>query len=136
IRFAIIAPFMVMVISFAAFQPNRSLLDLVTLLVIGIVGILLRRFGWPRPAFLIGFVLATQGERYLYQSVQFSGCGSFTRPIVIIIGIIIVASVWFGARAGKGGKTSIKTEGDGTMSETSSIWPQVAFTVFLIGLFL
>lgn len=136
IRFAIIAPFMVMVISFAAFQPNRSLLDLVTLLVIGIVGILLRRFGWPRPAFLIGFVLATQGERYLYQAVQFSGWGSFTRPIVIIIGIIIVASVWFGARAGKGGKTSIKTEGDGTMSETSSIWPQVAFTAFLIGLFL
>ena len=135
IRFALIAPFMVMVITFAAFQPSRSLLDLVTLLVVGLVGILLRRFGWPRPAFLIGFVLATQGERYLYQAVQFSGWSSFTRPIVIIIGLIIIASVWYGARSTKGGG-AIKTEGEGTMSEHSSVWPQVLFSGFLLALFL
>jgi putative tricarboxylic transport membrane protein len=34
----------------------------------------MKRFGWPRPAFLIGFVLAPQvGETYLYQAVQFAG---------------------------------------------------------------
>lgn len=136
IKFTLIAPFMIMVISFAAFQPSRSLLDLVTLLIVGVFGILLRRFGWPRPAFLIGFVLATQGERYLYQAVQFSGWNSFTRPIVIVIALIIVASVWLGARASKGGGGSIKTEGDGTMSETSSVWPQVLFTGLLVALFL
>lgn len=135
IRFALIAPFMVMVITFAAFQPSRSLLDLVTLLVVGVIGILLRRFGWPRPAFLIGFVLATQGERYLYQAVQFSGWNSFTRPIVIIIGLIIVASVWYGARSTKGGG-AIKTEGEGTMAEHSSVWPQVLFSGLLLALFL
>lgn len=136
IRFTVIAPFMVMVISFAAFQPSRSLLDLVTLLVMGILGILLRRFGWSRPAFLIGFVLATQGERYLYQAVQFSGWGSFSRPIVIIIAIVIAVSLWFGARAGKSGGSSINTEGDGTMTDTSSVVPQVLFSSLLGGLFL
>lgn len=135
IRFALIAPFMVMVITFAAFQPSRSLLDLVTLLVVGVIGILLRRFGWPRPAFLIGFVLATQGERYLYQAVQFSGWSSFTRPIVIIIGLIIVASVWYGARSSRSGG-AIRTEGEGTMAEHSSVWPQVLFSGLLLALFL
>ncbi|MET3923910.1 tripartite tricarboxylate transporter permease [Devosia sp. 2618] len=135
IRFALIAPFMLMVISFAAFQPSRSLLDLVALLVIGVFGILLRRFGWPRPAFLIGFVLATQGERYLYQAVQFSGWSFFGRPIVIIIALIIIVSVFLGARSNKNGG-AIQTEGAGAVTENTQIWPQLAFTALLVGLFL
>lgn len=135
IRFALVAPFMVMVISFAAFQPSRSLYDLVALLVIGVFGILLRRFGWPRPAFLIGFVLATQGERYLYQAVQFQGWGFFGRPIVMIIAAIILLSVWLGARAGKKDGGKIQTEGAGKISDTTPIWPQIAFTLFIVALF-
>lgn len=136
IRFALIAPFMVMIISFAAFQPSRSLYDLVALLVLGVVGILLRRFGWPRPAFLIGFVLATQGERYLYQAVQFSGWSFFTRPIVIVIMLIIVLSVWLGARSNKAEGASIQTEGAGQISAATKIWPQLAFTGVVMALFL
>ncbi|RJL09338.1 tripartite tricarboxylate transporter permease [Paracoccus siganidrum] len=134
IRYALVAPFMILVISFAAFQPSRSYLDLVTLLVLGVVGILLRRFGWPRPAFLIGFVLATQGERYLYQALQFSGWSFFGRPIVIVIGLIIILSVWLGARANKGGG-SVQTEGSGAISDSTHMWPQVAFTAGVICVF-
>ncbi|MDO5648298.1 tripartite tricarboxylate transporter permease [Paracoccus sp. (in: a-proteobacteria)] len=135
IRYALIAPFMIMVISFAAFQPNRSLYDLVALIGLGIIGILLRRFGWPRPAFLIGFVLATQGERYLYQTIQFSGWDFFTRPIVLIIAAIIALSIWLSVRSkGDGGK--IATEGAGTVSDAYPLWPQIAFTLGLIGFFL
>ena len=71
IRYTYLAPFMIMVICFAAFQAQRDLGDLITLFVVGLLGILLKRFGWPRPAFLIGFVLADQSETYLYQAVQF-----------------------------------------------------------------
>lgn len=135
IRYALIAPFMVMVISFAAFQPNRSFYDLVALLVLGIVGILLRRFGWPRPAFLIGFVLATQSERYLYQALQFSGWSFFTRPIVLIIAAIILLSVFFSIRAGRGDGGKIQTEGVGAVPLTTSLMPQIAFTLAVMGLF-
>ncbi|WP_294930819.1 tripartite tricarboxylate transporter permease [uncultured Paracoccus sp.] len=134
VRYALVAPFMILVISFAAFQPSRSYLDLVALLVLGIVGILLRRFGWPRPAFLIGFVLATQGERYLYQALQFSGWSFFGRPIVIVIGLIIILSVWLGARSNKGGG-SIQTEGSGAISDTTQMWPQIVFTLGVAGFF-
>lgn len=135
IRYTLIAPFMIMVISFAAFQPNRSLYDLVALVGLGIVGILLRRFGWPRPAFLIGFVLATQGERYLYQALQFSGWNSFTRPIVLIIAAIIVVSIWVSVRTSKQGGGKIATEGSGTVSEGYSLWPQIAFTLGIMAFF-
>lgn len=135
IRYALIAPFMVMVISFAAFQPNRSLYDLVALLGLGIIGILLRRFGWSRPAFLIGFVLSTQGERYLYQALQFSGWGFFTRPIVLVIAAIIILSVWLSLRSSKGEGGKIETEGGGGLSESYPLWPQIAFTLGVIGFF-
>ncbi len=68
IRYALIAPFMIMIISFAAFQATRSYYDLLALFAVGMIGLFLRRFGWSRPAFLIGFVLALGAERYLYQA--------------------------------------------------------------------
>jgi putative tricarboxylic transport membrane protein len=99
IRFTLLAPFMIMVISFAAFQATRDLYDLVFLFLVGLLGVFLKRFGWPRPAFLIGFVLAGQAETYLYQAVQFYGWGFFTRNGVMIIIAITVVSVWLGSRS-------------------------------------
>ena len=66
IRFALVAPFLFMLIAFAAFQSGQDLADLVALFLIGLLGIFLRRFDWSRPAFLIGFVLSNPAE-YLYQ---------------------------------------------------------------------
>ncbi len=51
IRFALIAPFIFMIIAFAAFQSGQNLMDLVALFAIGLLGILMRRFDWSRPAF-------------------------------------------------------------------------------------
>ena len=53
IRFALLAPFIFMIISFAAFQSGQNLMDLVALFAIGFLGIMMRRFDWSRPAFLI-----------------------------------------------------------------------------------
>jgi putative tricarboxylic transport membrane protein len=136
IRYPLIAPFMIMVISFAAFQPTRSFNDLLTLFGLGVFGILLRRFGWPRPAFLIGFVLATQSERYLYQAVQFSGWSFFAKPIVLIIAAIVVVSVWLSFRSNKTEGAQVETEGKGSITETTHLGPQIAFTILILGLFL
>ncbi|KUI97209.1 tripartite tricarboxylate transporter permease [Vibrio sp. MEBiC08052] len=95
VRYALLAPFMVMVICFAAFQATRDLADLVTLLVIGVLGVFMKRFDWPRPAFLIGFVLSPGMETYLYQAIQFDGIEFLLRPGVMIIGAIILFSLVF-----------------------------------------
>ncbi|MGI9500410.1 MAG: tripartite tricarboxylate transporter permease, partial [Geminicoccaceae bacterium] len=111
IRFALLATFLFMMISFAAFQSKQTLWDLGALVAIGLLGIFLRRFEWPRPAFLIGFVLASQAEVYTYQATQIAG-SRFNRgledglsyifsPMAIILIIVIVVSVWLGARQSK-----------------------------------
>ena len=118
IRFALLAPFIFMIISFAAFQSGQNLMDLVALFTIGLIGIMLRRFDWSRPAFLIGFVLANPVENYSNNANQIAGIRFrqgwetgleyLLSPIVIILIIITALSVIIGLRQAK----NILAEGD------------------------
>jgi putative tricarboxylic transport membrane protein len=113
IPFNFIAPFVLMIICFAAFQTRRNLMDLVLLFAIGILGIFMRRFGWSRPAFLIGFVLADPIENYLYQALQFNGWGFLTRPGVLIIAGLLVVSVIAGSRMKFSDSAGVPAAGSG-----------------------
>lgn len=118
IRFVFLAPFLFMIISFAAFQSGQNLMDLVALFAIGFLGILMRRFDWSRPAFLIGFVLAGPAETYANQAVQIAqsrfrksfeeGIDYMFSPIVIILLVTTAVSVVLGLRQAK----YIMAEGD------------------------
>lgn len=145
IRFVLFAPFMILIIVFGAFQSTRSFEDIVALLVVALTGIFLKRFGWPRPAFLIGFVLAGQVETYFYQAVQFYGYGFPLRPIAIVIALVTVASLWFTSRsrmrqkeeAVPGGITTdieFEREEDETAA-ARNLWPQVVFTAIAVAFF-
>ena len=111
IPFNLLAPFLFMIISFAAFQSGQNLMDLVALFAIGFLGILMRRFDWSRPAFLIGFVLSNPAETYANQAVQIAqsrfrkgfeeGLDYIFSPIVIVLIIITLLSVIVGLRQAK-----------------------------------
>jgi putative tricarboxylic transport membrane protein len=111
IRFTLVAPFLFMMIAFAAFQSSQSLADLLALLLIGCIGIFLRRFEWSRPAFLIGFVLSSQAESFANQAVQigtiqfrrdfWQGMEYIFSPVTIGILILLIVSVVIGLRQGK-----------------------------------
>ena len=132
IRYPLIAPFMIMVISFAAFQATRSVYDLIALFAVGILGLFMRRFGWSRPAFLIGFVLSLGAERYLYQAVQFSGWEFLTRPVALVILALTILSLWAGLRRSQ---SNVNTEGAADESRATAMWPQLAFTGVLVAFF-
>ena len=111
IRFTVLAPYLFMIIAFAAFQSRQSPMDLAALVGIGIIGILLRRFDFSRPAFLIGFVLSTQTEIFVNQAFQIAGA-RFRRsveagwdylisPITVTLLILTVLSIYFGIKASK-----------------------------------
>ncbi len=99
VPFNLVAPAMIMLICFAAFQTRRDIADLFLLFGVGILGVFLRRFGWPRPAVLIGFVLSPQVENYLYQSVQFYGAGFLARPGVLMIGALAIITIGLSVRS-------------------------------------
>ncbi|MEM7505918.1 MAG: tripartite tricarboxylate transporter permease [Pseudomonadota bacterium] len=118
IRFTLLAPFLFMLISFAAFQSGQNFEDLLALFAIGLIGIFLRRFDWSRPAFLIGFVLSNPVEKFSNQAFQIAsfrfrksfeeGMEYVFSPIVIVLIVVTVVSVVLGIRQAK----SIMAEGE------------------------
>ncbi len=66
---------------------NIQPLDLVLLLVFGLLGLMMRRFGLPVLPLIIGVILGPRIERQLRQSLQLGGGewgGSlFTEPVAI-----------------------------------------------------
>ncbi|PPC76046.1 tricarboxylate transporter [Pokkaliibacter plantistimulans] len=92
IPFSRMAPVLLTLILFAAYQATRSLGDFIALGAIACIGVLLKGANWPRPAFLIGFVLAPGAENYFFQSIQFYGYGWMQRPGVIAIASLILLS--------------------------------------------
>lgn len=111
IRFTLLAPYLFMMIAFAAFQSRQSLGDLVALIAIGFLGILLRRFDYSRPAFLIGFVLSHQAEQFANMANQIAtsrfrrsfeaGFEYIASPLTIVLLVLTVASIFIGIRQAK-----------------------------------
>ena len=108
IRFTLLAPYLFMMIAFAAFQSRQSLGDLVALVAVGFLGILLRRFDYSRPAFLIGFVLSQQAEQFANMATQIAGArfhrgfeeglSYIASPLTICILVITAISIVMGIK--------------------------------------
>ena len=98
VPFALVAPFMFVIVFFAAYQATRAWEDLIALFVLGIVGMYMKRFGWSRPALLIGFVLSMQLDASVYQSIQVYGMTFLERGGVQFMLALIAVSVFVAAR--------------------------------------
>jgi putative tricarboxylic transport membrane protein len=98
IPFALLAPFMIVIIYFAAYQATRSWYDLVTLFVLGVLGVYMKRFGWSPPALLIGFVLANRLDASVYQSIQVYGFSFLERGGVQFMLALIAVSIFLAIR--------------------------------------
>ena len=129
IRYAYLAPFMFVLIFFAAFQATREWNDLFTLFAMGTLGIFMKRFGWSRPALLIGYFLAPRLEPTIYQAYQVYGLSFFERPIVIGLVIATALSIYAAWRFSPNqGKTYREDGAHGTSNKT----PQMAFALAML----
>ena len=90
IRGSLLIPFILLLVFIGGYTANNSVGDLIVVLFAGALGYLMVRFGWPRPPFVLGFILGDLVETYLYISVTRYGFDWLYRPKVIIIFIIAV----------------------------------------------
>ena len=67
--------------------------DLIALLFFSALGIIMRRYGWPRPPLLVAVVLGAQVQQYLWLSVDRYGLEWMLFPSVIFLFLLIVATV-------------------------------------------
>jgi len=85
VRYTFMVPIMFIFILLGAFSVNRDPLDLVVVIAFGVLGYFMRRFGYPRPAMILGLVLGDLMEKYLYRSVASYGFSWLARPAVIVL---------------------------------------------------
>jgi putative tricarboxylic transport membrane protein len=124
IRFVYMAPFLLAVIFFGAFQSSRQWGDLVTLFLVGVFAVYMKRFGFPRPAFVIGFVLQEHIEILLYQVVQIYTLEDLAaRPLIWVLLALNVLSLVFGLR----NRPVFAVEGTSLPTSRSQVAPQVIF---------
>lgn len=107
---SLIVPVALVCVCNGAFQVHGHAGDAVVLIVFGVLGILMRRQGWSRPAFALGFVLGPTLEKNFMLATQLSGADWLFRPSVLAMGAVILAAVWLSrkkrAAYGAGGQTA------------------------------
>ena len=98
----ILAPVVVAIVSLAALAAGGSLGDLVAVLAFGLLGVFMKRYGWPRPPILIAVALADILERFLWISVSNYGFGMLLRPQFLAILAFMIVVTLFSLRAQRG----------------------------------
>jgi len=93
VRYTFMVPIIFIFVLMGAFSANRDPVDLLVVVSFGILGYFMRRFGYPRPAMILGLVLGDLMEKYLYRSMASYGFSWLTRPAVIVL--LILATISF-----------------------------------------
>jgi putative tricarboxylic transport membrane protein len=82
--------------------------DMYLVVIFGVVGALLTRFGYSVPAFLLALLLGPLAERNFYWAIEIDGMNSFMRPIALVILIaticVLVLPKFLNSLAKKGKK--------------------------------
>lgn len=83
LRYTLILPGILTITYVGSFQSTRNWGDLYVLLIFGLLGWVMKQLKWPRPPLILGMILGSIIERYLFISIQRYGIDWFARPVVI-----------------------------------------------------
>lgn len=88
---AVIIPLVVL----AAFMDMRSWFAIPILVAFALGGLLMKRFGWPRPPFILGFILGPIIDINIQTAFAIYGVvGVLTRPLTIILFVVAVLTAY------------------------------------------
>ncbi len=102
--FYTIVPLILVFVFIGAFASHFNRYDLLLLMVFSALGFMMRRHGWPRAPLLLGVVLGTKMELYLWLSYTRFGTEWLWRPGVVILFILVLASVLYPFWQGQGSR--------------------------------
>ncbi|GAA4728906.1 hypothetical protein GCM10023328_04260 [Modestobacter marinus] len=89
----LLVPFLLLLLGLGAYTASNSFADVLVMIVAAAVGVLCIRYDWPRVPFLLAVVLGSLAERYLFLSYSLFDWTWLTRPIVLVIGAVILVTV-------------------------------------------
>ncbi len=94
IKYYFLAPLILGIVILSAYAVNQELYDLLALFIFGILGVLMKKDNWSRPALILGFVMSSYIELYFYQAMKIYSYEFLFRPIVIIVLFTMILSFW------------------------------------------
>lgn len=94
LRYSLFLPAVLCLIYIGAFQSKREWGDLYSLLFFGVLGWGLKHFKWPRPPLVLGFILGSILERYMFISIQRYGWDWVFNPLVIVLFLLAALSLF------------------------------------------
>lgn len=92
---AIVGPVLPILVLGAYFE-DLTMMIVPIMIVMTIVGLTMKRYGWPRPPLILGFILAPVVENNLWSAFGVYGVkGTLTRPLTIVLFVLtIVVTVY------------------------------------------
>lgn len=135
VRYTLLVPVILSFVLLGAFSANGDPLDLVTVVGFGVLGYFMWRLGYPRPAMILGFVLGTLLEKYLYRSMASYGFSWMHFPSVIILFILAMVTLVLSLRSRREKRLEAETVPE-KQRLTLKFRPASLFTVFFLAVFL
>ncbi|MPZ15158.1 MAG: hypothetical protein GEU73_12170 [Chloroflexi bacterium] len=98
LRSSLVIPVILFLVFFGAYAEQNALFDLGLVIVFGALGWAMVQTNWPRPPLILGLVLGSLTERYLFLSVNRWGWEWLTRPGVVVFALLIIAVLAYSIR--------------------------------------
>ena len=124
---------MLVVVSFLVYRFEHSAVHLGLFLVLGEFALLLRRFGWSRDAYLVGFILAPFLGQYFEAALTEYSLLLFFRPSVILIMFLALMTIILARRGGVDDDFHLFSN---FSVKRWSLLPHILFLIFLAGIFM
>lgn len=106
----VLSPVILAILLVAAFTSKNSYWDLGFLMIVATVGWHMKRYGWPRPPLIIGFVLGPILETYLARTlVLYTPMEIILRPQSMIIIVVALAIAFYSAKLARESKAAAHT---------------------------
>lgn len=86
----VLAPILISLVVVGTYATDNSFIDVLFVFIFGILGVVMKVYGYSRPALLLGFVLAPLLENYLFISLNTYGTWFFLRPIPLVLSLLIL----------------------------------------------
>ena len=91
VKGSLINPVIILLAFIGAYSASNHFADIIVLMLFGGIGYVMVRYRWPRPPFILGFILGHLAESYLYSATSAYGAEWLYRPKVIFIFFVAVA---------------------------------------------
>ncbi len=129
----LVVPGVLVFVYMGAWLGGSSIGAWVSCTVFGAIGFIMKRGGWPRPPVILALVLGPILERSFQISTRIhEGVGWLGRPIVIVLLLIIIATIYLGVRGVARQKLAGKVPAGEASERNPAISLPISLTLFVI----